>query len=72
MGNLTFREIEVMNALIEGKSNRDISDEMFISQKTVSAHKMNALKKMGVSRLSFHTVTIFGAYKNIMQKKMFG
>ena len=44
---LTNRENEIMEMLISGKSNKAISYELHLSQKTVSFHRANILKKMG-------------------------
>jgi DNA-binding NarL/FixJ family response regulator len=49
---LTPRELEVLQLLIAGKSNRQIAEQLFISGKTVSVHVTNILTKLGVhSRL---------------------
>jgi len=49
---LTPRELEVLRLLVEGRSNRQIAEALFISGKTVSVHVSNILAKLGVhSRL---------------------
>jgi DNA-binding CsgD family transcriptional regulator len=49
---LTPRELEVLRLLLEGRSNRQIAEHLFISGKTVSVHVTNILAKLGVhSRL---------------------
>jgi DNA-binding CsgD family transcriptional regulator len=49
---LTLREVEVLRLLVEGRSNRQIAEQLFISGKTVSVHVSNILTKLGVhSRL---------------------
>jgi DNA-binding NarL/FixJ family response regulator len=49
---LTLREVEVLRLLVEGRSNRQIAEQLFISGKTVSVHVSNILAKLGVhSRL---------------------
>jgi DNA-binding NarL/FixJ family response regulator len=47
---LTEREYEVMIMLAEGKSYKVISNELFISEKTVSAHRTNIMGKMGFKK----------------------
>lgn len=42
---LTSREREVLLLIAEGKSNKDISEELFISIKTVKTHVSNLLMK---------------------------
>lgn len=46
---LTPREREVLRLVAAGRSNRMISEELFISAKTVSVHVSNILAKLGVS-----------------------
>lgn len=43
---LSNRELEVFRLLVEGKSNEEISSQLFISDRTVSAHKTNLLNKL--------------------------
>jgi DNA-binding CsgD family transcriptional regulator len=45
---LTEREAEVLDLLAEGRTNRQIGDVLFISEKTVSVHVTNLLRKLGV------------------------
>jgi DNA-binding NarL/FixJ family response regulator len=46
---LTPREVEILQFLAQGKSNRDIAEELFISERTVQAHLTNIFAKMQVS-----------------------
>ena len=49
---MTPREQEVLRLLAEGRSNRQIAEQLFISGKTASVHVTNILAKLGVhSRL---------------------
>jgi DNA-binding NarL/FixJ family response regulator len=45
---ITAREIEIVRALADGMVTREISDKLFISDKTVERHKTNILKKLGL------------------------
>jgi len=45
---LTEREAEVLGLLAEGRTNRQIGDALFISEKTASVHVTNLLRKLGV------------------------
>jgi len=45
---LTRREIEVLNLLVEGRRQKEIAAELVISQKTVATHIQNLLGKFGV------------------------
>lgn len=46
---LSRREKEVLALIIRGKSNKDISKELFISEHTVKHHVTNILNKLGVA-----------------------
>lgn len=46
---LSSREIEVLNLIIEGASNSEISAKLFISENTVKFHVRNILKKTDCS-----------------------
>lgn len=46
--HLTKREIEILELLSSGKSYQKISEELFISHKTVSSHIENIYRKLGV------------------------
>lgn len=43
---LSERELDVFNLLVKGKSVNEISKHLFISNKTVSTHKANLMRKM--------------------------
>lgn len=46
---LTPRERQVLELMAHGASNRQISEELFISEKTTSVHVSNILRKLGVA-----------------------
>lgn len=46
---LTNREYEVMEHLAKGMSNRQIAEELYISEKTVKNHVSNILRKLSVN-----------------------
>jgi DNA-binding NarL/FixJ family response regulator len=46
---LTEREREIANLLAQGRSNRDIAGELFISEKTVKNHINHIYAKLGVA-----------------------
>ena len=46
---LSPRELEVLVLVAEGRTNREIGSELFISQKTVSVHVSRILAKLGAS-----------------------
>jgi DNA-binding NarL/FixJ family response regulator len=47
--SLTQRETDILGLLSEGRSNRDISRALFLSEKTVKAHLAAIFRKLGVS-----------------------
>ena len=49
IGSLSEREMQVLRLLAAGKTNRDIAEELFISEKTVARHVSNIFDKVGVS-----------------------
>ena len=48
LGALTAREREILNLLARGRSNRDIAEELFITNKTVKNHLSRIYEKIGV------------------------
>lgn len=58
---LSAREFQVMCMIARGKSVKDIATDLFISDKTVSTHRIRILEKMGMKK---NTDIIFYAIKN--------
>ena len=52
LAQLTPREQEVMNLLVEGKHNKAIATEMNISVRTAEAHRAKVMKKLQADSLS--------------------
>ena len=48
---LSTREVEVLKLILSGKRNKDIADQLNISEKTVSTYKLRLMKKLKVSNL---------------------
>jgi two-component system NarL family response regulator len=46
---LTGRELEVLQQIVDGKSNKEIANELSISEATVKSHVNNILGKLGVT-----------------------
>ncbi|HLV90952.1 MAG: response regulator transcription factor [Acidimicrobiales bacterium] len=46
---LTGRELEVLAMVADGKTSREIADELYISENTVRNHVRNILEKLGMS-----------------------
>ena len=49
LAGLTSREVEVLQLLVSGHSNREIGAALFIAPKTASVHVSNILAKLGAS-----------------------
>ena len=47
--SLTQRENDILGLLAEGKSNREIAQSLFLSEKTVKAHLAAIFRKLGVT-----------------------
>ena len=46
---LTKRELEVLNLVAEGKSSKEVAEELFVSKRTVDFHLANIYEKLQVS-----------------------
>jgi DNA-binding NarL/FixJ family response regulator len=49
---LTDREVEVLKLVVKEHTNQEISDNLFISPRTVDAHKRNLLEKTGAKNVA--------------------
>jgi DNA-binding NarL/FixJ family response regulator len=49
---LSGRELEIADRVALGATNREIADELFLSQKTVEGHLTSVFAKLGVSSRS--------------------
>jgi DNA-binding NarL/FixJ family response regulator len=45
---LSEREREILKLIAEGRTNREIADMLFLSVKTVQAHRANLMRKLGM------------------------
>jgi DNA-binding NarL/FixJ family response regulator len=46
--SLTPRELEIINLVVDGLSNKEIAEELFISIRTVDSHKNNIMHKLNL------------------------
>lgn len=49
--NLTKKEIEILKLVLLGKTNKEISEELNKSKRTIETHRFNMMKKMNVKNL---------------------
>lgn len=52
MATLTRREKDVMQALVDGKRNKDIAEDLGLSRRTIEAHRANIMEKLNANTLS--------------------
>jgi two-component system response regulator DegU len=65
---LTQRELEIVGFIARGKSNKDIAEKLYISEKTVKNHVSNILKKM---KLADRTqVAVYAHQKGLISPKI--
>ncbi len=50
--NLTSREQEILNMLVDGMSNKQIAADLFVSIRTVDTHRTNIMKKLDVKNVA--------------------
>lgn len=62
---LTIREFEVLTLIAEGHNNKEIAEELFISEKTVKNHVSNIFRKINVSD---RTQAAIYAFKNNIKR----
>ena len=61
---LTKREIEVLQLLTKGHSNKEIADQLFVSTHTVISHRKNISEKTGIKSAS--GLTMYAILKKIV------
>ena len=49
--SLTDREIEIIKLIDKGLSNKEISNQLFVSEQTVSTHRKNIFRKTGTKNV---------------------
>ncbi|MBT31312.1 MAG: DNA-binding response regulator [Thalassobius sp.] len=50
--NLTRREKQILDLVLEGKSNKEIGDDLNISKRTAEVHRFNLMKKLDVKNFT--------------------
>jgi DNA-binding NarL/FixJ family response regulator len=49
-GGLTPRELEILQLIVDGKSNKEIADQLNLSVNTVSVHRANIMDALGIHK----------------------
>lgn len=49
-GDLSDREMEILERIARGKTNREIAEELFLSPNTIKSHVSNLYRKLDVTR----------------------
>lgn len=62
---LTNREIQVIQLLADGKSNKQVADALSVSTRTVESHRNHIMRKMGFT--SFSDLVRFAVRTNLIQ-----
>jgi FixJ family two-component response regulator len=52
MAQLTDRQLQVLQLVVEGSKTKDIASQLNISSKTVDNHRVSAMEKMGVDSIA--------------------
>ena len=47
---LTTRELEVLQLIVNGKSNKEIADDLKLSVNTVAVHRANIMETLGIHK----------------------
>ncbi len=47
---LTRRELEILQLIVEGKSNKEIADQLRLSANTVAVHRANIMDALGIHK----------------------
>ncbi|GAB6012066.1 response regulator [Viscerimonas tarda] len=48
---LSKREVEILNQIREGKNNKDLATTYNVSTRTIEAHRLNIMRKLGVKQI---------------------
>jgi DNA-binding NarL/FixJ family response regulator len=49
-GGLTNRELEILQLIVDGKSNKEIADQLNLSANTVAVHRANIMDALGIHK----------------------
>ncbi len=64
-GEITEREVDIVKLIAKGNTNQKIADQLFISPHTVTTHRKNITKKLGIKTVS--GLTIYAILNNLIE-----
>lgn len=50
--DLTKRELEILKLIVDGKTSKEIANELFISPRTVDTHRANLMQKLDLNNIA--------------------
>lgn len=50
--DLTKRELEILKLIVEGKTSKQIAQQLYISPRTVDTHRANLMQKLGLNNIA--------------------
>jgi two-component system capsular synthesis response regulator RcsB len=56
--DLTLREIQILRMVVNGNTSKEISFKLGLSAKTISCHRLNAMRKLNIH--SLRDVILYG------------
>lgn len=62
--SLSSREIEILNLVAKGMSNKEMADKLFISIHTVITHRKNITEKLGIKTIA--GLTMYASINNLI------
>ncbi|MFC0876944.1 response regulator transcription factor [Saccharicrinis sp. FJH2] len=62
---LSDREVDVLRAVAQGYSNKEIAEKLFISANTVITHRKNITEKLGIKTIA--GLTVYAIMKKIIE-----
>lgn len=70
LSDLSPRELEILQLVLAGRTNKEIAAEIFVSEKTVEFHLKNIYTKVGVRKRSLATVWAIQHGVNVETKQI--
>ena len=63
LGHLSPRELQILKLIVNDIPNKNIATELGLSRRTVEAHRLHLMKKLGIK-------SIIGLFKYAVKNKM--